>query len=209
MKLKWYGHSCFGLTFANGTTLITDPFDDTVGYPLCTARADAALTSHGHFDHNHVQSLSGEPKVFSAPGEYEIGGVRITGVHACHDPEQGKLRGENVIFIVEGDGLRIAHLGDLGHMPDESQLAAIQNVDLLLLPIGGTFTITTPQAVELIAQAKPRTAVAMHFRNEYCTFPITDEKEFAALTNAAYMPGELEITPETQLPAAVIMRYEA
>ena len=153
MKIKWYGHSCFSLTFSNGTTLITDPFDDTVGYPLCTARADAALSSHDHFDHNHIPSLSGSPAMINTPGVHMLNGVKITGTHSYHDPEHGKLRGENVIFVVEADGLRIAHLGDLGHMPNETQLAAIKDVDVMLLPIGGTFTVTTPQAVEIIAQA--------------------------------------------------------
>ena len=82
MKLKWYGHSCFGMTFENGTTLITDPFDDTVGYPLCTARADAVLSSHDHFDHNHIQSVSGNPKLINTPGAHEINGVRINGYMA-------------------------------------------------------------------------------------------------------------------------------
>ncbi len=208
MKLKWYGHSCFGLTFANGTTLITDPFDDSVGYPLCTARADAALTSHDHFDHNHLASLTGDPVRIHTPGLHEVGGVKITGVAAFHDPEGGKLRGENVIFVVEGDGLKIVHLGDLGHMPNEEQLAAIQCADILLIPIGGTYTITTPQAVDLIAQAKPRCAVAMHFHNDFCQFPITDEKEFVRLTQAVEMPGELEITGETTLPASIVMKFE-
>lgn len=208
MKLKWYGHSCFGMTFANGTTLITDPFDDTVGYPLCTARADAVLSSHDHFDHNHIQSVAGNPKLINTPGAHEINGVRITGTHSFHDPEQGKLRGENVIFVVEADGLRIAHLGDLGHMPNEEQLKAISGVDVMLIPIGGTYTITTPQAVEVIAQAKPRTAIAMHFKNDYCGFPITDASEFIVLTGAVEMPGVLEIAPETKLPAAVVMKYE-
>ena len=208
MKLKWYGHSCFGMTFANGTTLITDPFDDTVGYPLCTARADAVLSSHDHFDHNHIQSVAGTPKLINTPGAHEINGVRITGTHSFHDPEQGKLRGENVIFVVEADGLRIAHLGDLGHMPNEEQLKAISGVDVMLIPIGGTYTITTPQAVEVIAQAKPRTAIAMHFKNDYCGFPITDASEFIVLTGAVEMPGVLEIAPETKLPAAVVMKYE-
>lgn len=208
MKLKWYGHSCFGMTFENGTMLITDPFDDTVGYPLCTARADAVLSSHDHFDHNHIQSVSGNPKLINTPGAHEINGVRITGTHSFHDPEQGKLRGENVIFVVEADGLRIAHLGDLGHMPNEEQLKAISDVDVMLIPIGGTFTITTPQAVEVIAQAKPRTAIAMHFKNDRCSFPITDASEFISLTGAVEMPGELEIVPETRLPAAVVMKYE-
>ena len=208
MKLKWYGHSCFGMTFENGTMLITDPFDDTVGYPLCTARADAVLSSHDHFDHNHIQSVSGNPKLINTPGAHEINGVRITGTHSFHDPEQGKLRGENVIFVVEADGLRIAHLGDLGHMPNEEQLKAISDVDVMLIPIGGTYTITTPQAVEVIAQAKPRTAIAMHFKNDRCGFPITDASEFISLTGAVEMPGELEIAPETRLPAAVVMKYE-
>lgn len=208
MKLKWYGHSCFGMTFAGGATLITDPFDDTVGYPLCTARADAVLSSHGHFDHNHIQSVSGNPVMINTPGAHEIGGVKITGTHSFHDPEEGKLRGENVIFTAEADGLKIAHLGDLGHMPSEEQLAAIAGADILLIPIGGTYTITTPQAVELIAQAKPRTAVAMHFRNAYCGFPITDETEFVRLTGAAEMPNEIEVTPEGNLPAVIVMKYE-
>lgn len=208
MKLKWYGHSCFGLTFSDGTTLITDPFDDTTGYPLCTARADAVLSSHDHFDHNHIASVGGEPILINTSGVHQVGGVRITGTESFHDPEQGALRGNNVIFAIEADGLKIVHLGDLGHMPDEAQLAAMANADLLLIPIGGTFTITTPQAVELIAQAKPRAAVAMHFKNDYCQFPITDEKEFVALTGAVVMPNEIEITPETKMPAAIVMKYE-
>ena len=208
MKLKWYGHSCFSLTFSDGTTVITDPFDDSVGYPLCTARADAVTSSHDHFDHNHIASVSGNPAMINTPGVHSVGGVKITGTASFHDPEQGALRGRNVIFAIEGDGLRIIHLGDLGHMPNEEQLAAIAGADLILTPIGGTFTITTPQAVELIAQAKPRAAVAMHFHNDHCQFPITYEKEFAALTGAVEMPYEIEITPETKLPAAIIMKYE-
>lgn len=207
MKLKWYGHSCFGMTFSNGTTLITDPFDDTVGYPLCTAQADAVLSSHDHFDHNHIQSIAGNPRMINTPGIHEVNGIRITGTPSFHDPEQGKLRGKNVIFAVEGDGLRIVHLGDLGHMPDQQQLAAMQGADVLLIPIGGTYTITTPQAVEILAQAHPRAAIAMHFKNAHCGFPITDESEFVRLTGAVTVPNEIEITPETALPSAMVMTY--
>lgn len=208
MKLKWYGHSCFSLTFADGTTLITDPFDDTTGYPLCTARADAVLSSHDHFDHNHIASISGSPTMINTPGMHELNGIKITGTAAFHDPEEGKLRGKNVIFAVEAEGLKLVHLGDLGHMPNAEQLETIKNADVIMMPIGGTFTITTPQAVELIAQAKPRTALAMHFHNDYCQFPISDEKEFVALTGAVEMPNEIEITSETTLPAAIVMKYE-
>ena len=208
MKLKWNGHSCFSLTFANGVTIITDPFDDTTGYPLCTARADAVTSSHDHFDHNHIASVSGNPVMINTPGVHEINGVKVTGTASFHDPEEGKLRGRNVIFSIEAEGLKLVHLGDLGHMPNAEQLEAIKNADVIMMPIGGTFTITTPQAVELIAQAKPRTALAMHFHNDYCQFPITDEKEFVARTGAVEMPNEIEITPETVLPAAIVMKYE-
>lgn len=209
MKLKWYGHSCFGLTFANGATVVTDPFDDSVGYPLCTARADAVLCSHDHFDHNHVQSLAGAPQVVATPGVHELRGLRIVGTPSFHDDEGGKKRGPNVIFSIEGDGLRVVHLGDLGHMPSEEQYAAIEGADLLLIPIGGTFTITTRQAVEILRRAKPRTAVAMHFSNDLCKMPIAGASEFVRLTGAVEMPGEIEVKPETKLPAAIVMRYEA
>ena len=208
MTIKYFAHACFGLSFANGPVLVTDPYDESVTYPPCNAECDAALVSHDHFDHNHVQSLSGEFAVVKEPGTYEIGSAKITATPCFHDPEQGALRGRNVIFAIEGDGLKIVHLGDLGHMPDAGQLAAMADADLMLIPIGGHFTIDTPQAVELIAQAKPRTAVAMHFHNVYCQFPITDEKEFAALTGAVEMPGEIEVTPEANLPAAIVMKYE-
>ena len=139
---------------------------------------------------------------------HELNGIKITGTAAFHDPEEGKLRGKNVIFAVEAEGLKLVHLGDLGHMPNAEQLEAIKNADVIMTPIGGTFTITTPQAVELIAQAKPRTALAMHFHNDCCQFPISDEKEFVALTGAVEMPNEIEITSETTLPAAIVMKYE-
>ena len=208
MKLKWYGHSCFGLTVENGVTLITDPFDETVGYPLCTARADLVLSSHDHFDHNHVSSLSGEPEMLQAPGVRELDGIRITGTASWHDDEQGAKRGPNVIYGVEGDGVKLVHLGDLGHMPDEEQLSAMRGADILMIPIGGTFTITTAQAVEIIRLAAPKCAVAMHFRNRWCSFPVTDETEFVRLTGAVTLPNEIEVVPGADLPAAAVMRYE-
>ncbi|NLF27891.1 MAG: MBL fold metallo-hydrolase, partial [Clostridiales bacterium] len=157
--------------------------------------------------HNHVQSLSGSPEVIRDGAPRELKGLRIYGVDSFHDDSGGSKRGKNVMFVVEGDGLRVAHLGDLGHPLDESQVALLGELDVLLVPIGGTYTITTPEAVELIRAVKPHTAIAMHFKTVLCGFAVTDEREFVRLARAKYLPNTLEITRETlgELPAAGVM----
>ena len=198
MKLKWLGHSCFQLTLDNGKVLVTDPYDDSVGYPPLKVRADAALSSHGHFDHNCFAAVEGDPVILDAPGSRELFGAKITAVPSFHDDQRGAKRGQNLIHLIEADGLRVAHLGDLGHQPDtEAQKQALSNLDVMLIPIGGYFTIDTPAAVALIEAFKPRCAVAMHFSNAYCHFPISDEAEFARLTGAKYLPNEVALTADS------------
>ena len=210
MKLKYYGHACFTLRFADGTTLAIDPFDESVTYAPCDAVCDAALLSHDHFDHNHVQSLRGDFAVLREAGCYEVRNVRITAVHSFHDKEGGALRGRNLIFRIEGEGLTIVHLGDLGHMPDENQLRAMSGADVLLIPIGGTYTIDTPEAEELIRLAQPKHAVAMHFRTPDYDFNTSTCDAFARDMQAVHMPREVEITKENlaSLPEAMILSYK-
>ena len=198
MKLRWLGHSCFEITLNNGKVIVTDPYDDTVGYPPLRVRADLALSSHGHFDHNYFDALEGDCEIVNQPGEYERFGAKITGVPSFHDEVRGAKRGKNVIFAIEADGVKLVHLGDLGHQPDtEAQRALIQGADVLLIPIGGTFTITTPEAVKLIGDLKPAAAIAMHYRNRYCHFNITDCSEFVRLTGAGMLPNAVEIKKGT------------
>ena len=195
MKLRWLGHSCFELTLPGGV-IVTDPYDDTVGYPPLHMQADAILSSHDHFDHNCFQAIDGNPAILNTPGVREVCGARITAVPAFHDDVKGAKRGENLIHLIEVDGLRVAHLGDLGHMPDtDEQRAALSDLDVMLIPIGGTFTIDTPQAVKLIEAFRPRCAIAMHFKNRFCGFPVSDEAEFIRLTGAKILPNEAEIRP--------------
>ena len=208
MKIKWYGHSCFLITADNGVRILTDPCDESTGYILKDIETDIVTSSHDHFDHNYFAAAKGEPIILKDAGETEACGIRFLGVPTWHDKTNGSERGSNIIFVFEVDGMKIAHLGDLGHLPRAEVLKELEDVDIMLMPIGGTFTITTEQAVELIAQAKPRTAVAMHFSNTHCGFPITDETAFAKLTGAVGMPGEIEVTPETNLPTAIVMKYE-
>ena len=210
MKLKYYGHACFTLRFADGTTLAIDPFDESVSYAPCDAICDAALLSHDHFDHNHVQSLRGDFAVLREAGCYEVRNVRITAVHSFHDKEGGALRGRNLIFRIEGEGLTIVHLGDLGHMPDENQLRAMSGADVLLIPIGGTYTIDTPEAEALIRLAQPKHAVAMHFRTPDYDFNTSTCDAFARDMQAVHMPREVEITAENlaSLPETMILSYK-
>ncbi|MBQ8110786.1 MAG: MBL fold metallo-hydrolase [Clostridia bacterium] len=197
MKLKWLGHSCFQLTLDNESVLVTDPYDDSVGYPPLNLRADAALSSHGHFDHNNFAAIEGDPVILNAPGVREICGARITGVPSFHDDAGGAKRGANIIHVIEADGLKIVHLGDLGHLPDtDEQRAALSDADVLLVPIGGFFTIDTPAAVKLIEAYRPRSAIAMHFANRYCHFTVSDESEFMRLTGARRLPNEIELTKD-------------
>ena len=205
MKLRWHGHSCFELTLDSDAVIVTDPFDSSVGYPLCEARADVVLCSHGHFDHNYVDSIQGDPKVFTDPGEYEACGARITGVASCHDDKGGAKRGKNTIFVIEADGRKIVHLGDLGHLPDtDAQAEALTGADVLLIPIGGFYTIDTPAAVAIIERFRPRAAIAMHFKNRYCHFPVSDEAEFMALTGAKRLPNAIDITADAPAGCGVM-----
>ena len=204
MKLKWLGHSCFELTLPGGV-IVTDPYDGTVGYPPLHVKADAVLSSHDHFDHNHFEALGGDPAIFNTPGVHEACGATITAVPSFHDKVRGAKRGKNLIFLIEAEGLRVAHLGDLGHQPDtEEQKAALSNLDVMLIPIGGVFTIDTPEAVKLIETFKPRCAIAMHFRNRYCHFDVADESEFIRLAGAKRLPNAIEITADAPVGCVVM-----
>jgi len=205
MKIRWLGHSCFELTLNNGKVFVTDPYDESVGYPPLRVRADAVLSSHDHFDHNHFAAVAGDPQIINQPGEYEACGAKITAVPTWHDDAAGAKRGSNLITVIEADGLRVAHLGDLGHLPEtDEQRAALAGLDAMLIPIGGYFTIDTPQAVQIIEAFKPRCAIAMHFRNRCCGFPISDEAEFVRLTGAKALPNEIELTADAPAGCCVM-----
>lgn len=204
MKLKWLGHSCFELTLPGGV-LVTDPYDESVGYPPLSVRADAVLSSHDHFDHNHFAAVTGDPAILNTPGTFEACGAKITATPSFHDDAKGAKRGTNLIFTVEAEGMRVAHLGDLGHLPEtDEQKAALSNLDVMLIPIGGFFTIDTPAAVQIIETFKPRAAIAMHFHNRYCGFPVSDEQEFVRLTGARTLANEIEITKDAPVGCCVM-----
>lgn len=210
MHLHWFGHSCFQMTFSDGTRVIADPFDDHVGYPVPAVETDVATCSHNHGDHGYTQALKGEYTEVRTPEERTFGAVTIDGIESFHDEEQGAKRGSNIIFRYRGDGLTIVHLGDLGHFPTPEQLEFISGADILLCPIGGFYTIDTDFALLTVSMAKPKTVIAMHYKTDAINFPISDEKKFAKALEAQYIPtSDLDVTADTisALPYAIIMDY--
>ncbi len=163
MVITWYGQSCFKIQ-SGETVIFTDPFDKSVGLTPPRGSANIVTVSHGHFDHANTESLSGEPLVIDGPGEYETKGVSVKGIFSFHDDKEGKERGENTIFVIEVEGIKICHLGDLGQkkLTDE-QLEQIDEVDILMIPVSGPF-IDAEQAAEIINQIEPRIVIPMHYK---------------------------------------------
>lgn len=159
VTLRWMGHACFVLQSPE-VILVFDPFpSDQVGYKPIKVRADIVLVSHHHFDHDFVKGVQGKPKVIDAPGEHRWGTIRIIGFKTSH----GNGRGSNTVFVVEVAGLRIAHCGDLGVLPSDAELKRWGHVDVLLVPVGGYYTIDADQAWQLVQRLKPSVVIPMHY----------------------------------------------
>jgi L-ascorbate metabolism protein UlaG (beta-lactamase superfamily) len=151
MEITWLGHSCFKLK-GKQSTVITDPFSPAIGYTLGKVTADIVTVSHPHPGHSYVQGVADEPRILKSPGEYESGGVLSVGVHTFHDNEKGAQRGKNTVFVIDVDDVMICHLGDLGHVLTAEQVAEINGVDVLLIPVGGVSTIDAVQAAQVVRQ---------------------------------------------------------
>ena len=178
MKIKWLGHATFSITTDSGTKIITDPYniDERITYSEINEPADIVTVSHDHFDHNNVASVKGNPEVVK--GNAEVKGITFKGISTYHDEAGGSKRGNNVILCFEADGMNVCHLGDLGHLLNDQQLADMGKVDVLLIPVGGFFTIDAETASKVCDQIKPRVIIPMHFKNDKCSFPITGVDEF-------------------------------
>lgn len=172
MNIKYLGHSSFFIR-SKDAKIVTDPYGPSTGFKFPKTEADIVTVSHDHDDHNHPQGVTGEPLIVDWPGEFEKKGVRITGFPTYHDKKKGEERGHNTLFKIEADGMHILHLGDLGHTLDDDTLEAIGDIDILLIPVGGHYTIDAKEAVEVIKQIEPSIIIPMHYRT-----PSHNEKTF-------------------------------
>jgi len=164
MNITWYGQSCFKIQ-SKDLVLITDPFDKKIGLRPPFGSADIVTISHDHYDHNNFQVIKNDPFIVDGVGEYEIKKVTIKGIASCHDDQEGKERGQNTIYVIEMENIKICHLGDLGQNSlVNGQLEKIGQVDILFIPVGGVFTIDWKSANTIISQIEPRIIIPMHYK---------------------------------------------
>lgn len=206
MKVKFLGHAAFLITSDSGIRIITDPykpgcFDGGIQYGQITETADIVTISHEHDDHNDT-NINGDPIFVRNDESQEIKGIKINGIKVFHDTSGGSERGTNVIFIMNVDGINIAHLGDLGHELSDDEIKKIGSVDVVLVPIGGYFTIDTQTAEKIVTALKPKIVIPMHYKTEKCGFPIAPLESFVQNKEIKKCEGEVEICKGT-LPTSM------
>ncbi len=205
MKIWWRGHASFYIE-VSGYKIITDPFNLELGYPMIRNQADIVTVSHDHWDHNAVDTILGNPKVILGTGATEIAGIKLQGIASFHDRHEGRERGTNTIFKITADGLTLVHLGDLGQMLTDQQAEKIAPVDILLVPVGGNYTIDARQAVTVVNKLQPKVAIPMHYSTPHLSFPLAPVEEFTfyydQVTKKPYLDVEAD---QLAVPTRIIV----
>lgn len=197
MKIEYLGHSCFKLTESTGTSIVCDPYDNSVGYILPEVSADAVTVSHGHYDHNAVKAVSGSPVIIDEECSHDLPGVEINAIKSFHDNENGSQRGANLIFKFRMDGIDVCHLGDLGEDCSSELIDELLPVNVLMIPVGGTYTIDAEMAKEYVDRIMPDIVIPMHYRDKGCKLDIDKVDEFTDLFDEEVVEevdgGEIEL----------------
>lgn len=212
-ELRFFGHNCIRIK-AREATILTDPVEKVTGYALPKQTADIVTISHDHPGHNNLGAVKPEFRVVSGPGEYEMHDVFITGIRTYHDTAKGKERGRNTVYIFEVEGLRICHLGDLGHPLDAEQTEAMEDCDILLVPAGGGSVVTPEQAAEIVGQLGPKVVIPMQYATDagdaalgglerFCkslgiTIPAPEEKLVVKQSDLAEAMKVVVLAPESE-----------
>jgi len=216
MKIKWYGHAAFQLISDKGIKIIIDPYEPgayngALSYAKITDEADIVLTSHDHADHNYIKSIPGKYTHINKAGEHDAYGIKIKGIPTFHDNSSGKERGNNLIFVINADGLSVVHAGDIGHALDADALKNIGKPDILLLPVGGFFTIDVGEAVKMMSELKPAITIPMHYKTDKCNFPIVPVEKFTKNQFGVHVleKAEIEITKDSlpEKPEIIVLQH--
>jgi len=208
MKIAWYGQSCFKLLVKtnNGDkiTILIDPFSKDIGLTPPRGGADIVIVSHDHFDHNNVKTVSGEPFIIDGPGEYDVKKIFIRGIYSFHDDKKGEERGVNTISVIEAEDMKVCHLGDLGQGElSDNQLEKIGEVDVLMIPIGGFYTINGSEAVKIINQIEPKVIIPMHYKIPSLNVKLNSVEKFLE-----EIGGEKETTEELSIQKKDLIEEE-
>lgn len=174
MEIRYLGHASFHLK-GKSASVVTDPFDkEKVGLKFPSVSAEIITVSHDHPDHNVVKGVEGTPLILDLPGEFEKEGIRVSGFATFHDKENGAKRGKNIVYKIEIDNVSILHCGDLGHVFNDETLEEIGTVDVLLVPVGGVYTIDSTEALQIIKQIDPKIVIPMHYKVDGMTETFKD-----------------------------------
>ncbi len=211
MKIEWIGHACFKLTAKDGTVVITDPYDETVGIDMLPLRAQMMTMSHGHHDHQCMDMIEGTPMIVRGAETVTVGSILSMAVCSYHDDARGAKRGGNIIRIFAAEGLKLVHMGDQGCIPDAEALAAIADADVMMIPVGGTYTVDARGAKAIIEAAKPRCVIPMHMKTARCGYPIAPVGEFMREMGVqdAKAVAELECAKGSVPQGVVLMQPQA
>lgn len=202
-EIKWFGHGCFRVR-GREATIVLDPVGKSTGYALARQKADIVTVSHQHPGHNAVGQVQDGYFLIDGPGEYEVSDVFITGIRTFHDAKGGAERGYNTVYLLELEDLRICHLGDLGHPLTESQVEGLDDVDILLVPVGGGNALDAQGANEVIGQIEPRIVIPMHYRTAGGDSGLQDIEQFCkALGVENPAPQEKFTIRKNDLPETV------
>jgi len=201
MYITWLGQACFKIQ-SKEVTIVTDPYENKTGLKLPRLNCDIVTVSHDHYDHNDTKSLPGTPFVINTPGEYEIKGAFIWGLPSWHDEKEGAERGDNIIFIYKFEELRLAHLGDLGTKLNDEQLEKLKGVDVLMIPVGGIYTLDAVKAAEVVNQIEPRIVIPMHYKIPGLKIKLDPVDKFCSEMGVkSYEPEEKLRLTKKDLPA--------
>lgn len=205
-KIYWAGQSCFQISVSNSrdhsADIVIDPFDEKIGLKLPNLSADVLLVTHDHHDHNNIKGVKGTPFIIDGPGEYEVKGVFIQGISSFHDDKEGKERGQNTIYVMEAEEMRFCHLGDLGQkqLTDE-QLEKIDRVDVLMIPVGDEYTISSVEAQKIISQIEPKIIIPMHYALPKLKIKLDDVSKFLkAMGKNSAVPQDKFVVKTSTLP---------
>jgi len=185
VKIKYLGHAAFLITTADGRKIVTDPYEPggfggAIGYGALEEAADFVTVSHEHADHNYVEMVPGNPTVISRAAEERHNGILFRALRTHHDASRGAERGANVVRVIEADGISVCHLGDLGHTLSPEDATALGALDILLVPVGGTFTVDAKGATAVVNRLRPCIAIPMHYRTPKVTLDIAPVDGFLA-----------------------------